>query len=172
MKPILGYLIVFLGLAAVIAFGCSAWNETAANRHYAQAEIARARGDAQAQVIQAQAESRLHAAQAAAVTEAASAQAAAVLQAASAQATLTTSTAYLPYTVLGIVAILAISTLAAVVMNRQATPPRQIETRVIFVLGPGTTRRELFRLLGSDEPKLLSERSKKCCWTIRLPRAF
>ena len=164
MKPVLGYLIVLLGLAAVIAFGCSAWEESAANRHYA-AEQARARGDAQAQVIQAQAESRLHAAQAAAVTESASAQAAAVTQAAAAQATLTTSTAYLPYVTLGIVAILAMAGLAAVVivMNRGASigAPRQIETRVIFVLGPGARRRELFKLLGgSTEPKLLSERSK------------
>ena len=167
MKPFLGYLIVLLGLAAVIAFGCSAWEESAANRHYAAAEQARARGDAQAQVIQAQAESRLHAAQAAAVTESASAQAAAVLQSASAQATLTTSTAYLPYVVIGIVAILAMAGLAAVVvvvMNRGASigAPRQIETRVVFVLGPGATRRELFKLLGSSEPKLLLPERSKC----------
>jgi len=155
MKPILGYLIVFLGLAAVIAFGCSAWNETAANRHYAQAEIARARGDAEARVIAAQAESRLHAAQAAAVTQSAAAQANATNLAAQSQATLATSTAYLPYVLLGIVSVMAIAGLAAVVVvvtNRQTTPPGPIETRtVIFVLGPGQTRRDLFKLLGSSE---------------------
>jgi hypothetical protein len=154
MKPILGYLIVFLGLAAVIAFGCSAWNETAANRHYAQAEIARARGDAEARVIAAQAESRLHAAQAAAVTQSAAAQANATNLAAQSQATLTTSTAYLPYVLLGIVSVMAIAGLAAVVVvtNRQTPPARAVETRtVIFVLGPGQTRRDLFKLLGSSE---------------------
>lgn len=121
MKQLILWSIVVLGFAALIMFGLAQTREAAAQYEYAQAARIRAYGEAQALIINAQAESRLHAAQAAIITQAAN----------------------LPYVILGMVVVFGSIALYLVVAS-----PRQvehIETRIIFVLEPGDSRKEMWQ---------------------------
>ncbi len=124
MKQLILWSIVVLGFVALMMFGLAQAREAAAQYEYAQAARVRAYGEAQTMIINAQAESRLHAAQAAIITQAAN----------------------LPYVVLGMVVVFGSIALYLVVAS-----PRQIEhieTRIIFVLEPGDSRKEMWQRIG------------------------
>lgn len=142
MKEAFGGLIIILGLVIVLIFGWGRLNDAEANRAYARAEAERARGEARAMVIEAAAESRLHSAQAAAITQASN----------------------LPYAVLGVGTVAAltifIGSLMFLVWIRQNapiySPPRSIETRTIILLPDGMSHREFWRsMTKTTEIKLL-----------------
>lgn len=121
MKQLILWSIVVLSFVALVMFGLAQAREAAAQHEYAQAARVRARGEAQAMIINAQAESRLHAAQAAIITQAAN----------------------LPYVVLGIIVVFG-----SIVLYLVVASPRQIEhieTRIIFVLEPGGSRKEMWQ---------------------------
>lgn len=126
MRQLFLWLIVSLGFVALIMFGLAQAREAAAQHEYAQAVRVRARGEAQAMIINAQAESRLHAAQAATITQAAN----------------------LPYVVLGVVVIFGSVMLYLVVARPTSSQQiERIETRIIFVLEPGNSRKEMWQRL-------------------------
>ena len=140
MKQLLSWLIVILGLIALITFGLSALNESAANKAYAK-------GQARAMVIEAQAQARLDSAQANAINQAAN----------------------LPYLILALITVFgsAILVLAVVILRQQQTsiPTRiereiLIETRIIF-LPAGQNRRQMWQTLSDNQQKLLANRSKE-----------
>ncbi len=124
MKQLILWSIVVLGFVALMMFGLAQVREAAAQYEYAQAARVRAYGEAQALIINAQTESRLHAAQAAIITQAAN----------------------LPYVVLGMVVVFGSIALYLVV----ASPRRveHIEARIIFVLEPGDSRKEMWQRIG------------------------
>ncbi len=130
MKQAILWIIVIVGLVAVVLYGLSSLNESAANKAYAQ-------GQARAMIIEAQGQSRLDSAQAAAIT----------------------ASANIPYVVLALALASmfgsACLVVAIIAIQRQSSQTRieRIETRTVFVLGVGS-RRDLWRQL-SDNAKLL-----------------
>ena len=134
MKHLFLWLIVVLGLVALLMFGLAQAREAAARHEYARAAAARARGEAQAMIINAQAESRLH-----------------------------TQAANLPYVILGVVAIFG-SVILYLVVARPTAPQyiERSETRIILVVEPGNSRRVMWRRLSqvSDEVQLLADKER------------
>lgn len=129
MRQLFLWSIIVLGFVGLMMFGLAQAREAATQYEYAQAARVRAYGEAQAIIINAQAESRLHAAQAATITQAAN----------------------LPYVVLGLAVIFGSAMLYLVVAR--LTQIERAETRIILVLEPQNSRKEMWQQL--DQVKLL-----------------
>ncbi len=132
MKQPFSGLVILLGMIALIVLLLSSYNESAANKYYAQ-------GQARAMIIEAQAQARLDSAQASAVN----------------------SAAMLPYVVLGVAIVFGSAglVLAVVILRQQSVGITRIER--IILLPSGQSRHQMWQTLSeSVEHPLMIEAGK------------
>lgn len=116
--------VVLLGMIALIVFGMSSYNESAANKYYAQ-------GQARSMIIEAQSQARLDSAQANAVNLA----------------------TMLPYVVLGVVVVFGSAglVLAVVILRQQPGGVTRIERiERVILLSPGQSRHQMWQTLSDS----------------------
>lgn len=121
MKQFLSWSVVLLGMIALIVLLLSSYNESAANKYYAQ-------GQARAMIIEAQAQARLDSAQASAVN----------------------SAVMLPYVVLGVAIVFGSAglVLAVVILRQQPGGVTRIER--IILLPSGQSHHQMWQILSDN----------------------